>query len=79
MNAYATVLAKLGKCEFAVVTFRSIRTKDPQGKWVLTDEERLALMQEARRRVGDEFDVTISNPDTHKNLHVELDPQGPLR
>ena len=53
------------------------RTKDPMGKWALSDEERLSFKLEYAKRVGDEFDVTISQP--YLNCHVELDAKGPLR
>lgn len=54
-----------------------IRTKDPSGSWGLTGERRLEYRKELDRRLGDEFDVTISEP--FWNVHIELDPKGPMR
>lgn len=54
-----------------------VRTKDPSGAWVLTENQRLGFRKELNRRLGDEFDVTISLP--HNNIHIELDPKGQVR
>ncbi len=53
------------------------RTKDPQGVWALTDDQRAALKLEVKSALGDEFDVTISQ--RYGNLHVELDPKKAMR
>ena len=54
-----------------------VRTKDPQGVWALTDTQRAACVHELRNRLGDEYDVTATEP--HYNLHIELDPKEPVR
>jgi hypothetical protein len=54
-----------------------IRTKDPQGRWTLTDEQRSHFIVNLRKRLGDEYDVTLSGQ--YKSVHLELDPKEEVR
>ena len=54
-----------------------VRTVDPSGKWKIEDDARVAYVHELRNRIGDEFDVTVSQ--RFMNIHVELDPKENLR
>ena len=53
------------------------RTKDPGGAWKLGDQPRDDYVAELRVRLGDEYDVTVSEP--YFNVHIELDPKEGLR
>jgi len=54
-----------------------IRSKDPQGLWEHTIEQRTAFVKELRNRLGDEYDVVVSP--TYMNYHIELDPKRNIR
>ena len=54
-----------------------VRTMDPTNEWELLDANRLVFRAELSRRLGDEYDVSIS--EKYKNVHIELDPKAPLR